>query len=122
MFSTAHPPASAAVAIESMKLVSKEPFRRHRLAESAYRFRQKLLDNEINIGEAEAHIVPVFLETPQKAIEIAASLGRDGFFVPAIRPPSVPRDSSLLRISLSYIHTQDTIEALSDLIINYVGT
>jgi 8-amino-7-oxononanoate synthase len=122
MFSTAHPPASAAVAIESMKLVSEEPFRRHRLAESAYRFRQKLLDNEINIGEAEAHIVPVFLETPQKAIEIAASLGRDGFFVPAIRPPSVPRDSSLLRISLSYIHTQDTIEALSDLIINYVGT
>jgi 8-amino-7-oxononanoate synthase len=122
MFSTAHPPASAAVAIESMKLISEEPFRRQRLAENACRFRQKLSDHEINIGDAEAHIVPVFLETPQRAVEIAASLTRDGFFVPAIRPPSVPRDSSLLRISLSYIHTQDTINSLSDSIINYVGT
>jgi 7-keto-8-aminopelargonate synthetase-like enzyme len=122
MFSTAHPPASAAVAIESMKLISEEPFRRQRLTESACRFRQKLSDHEINIGDAEAHIVPVLLETPQRAVEIAASLTRDGFFVPAIRPPSVPRGSSLLRISLSYIHTQDTINSLSDSIINYVGT
>ena len=121
MFSTAHPPASAAVAIESINLIDKEPFRRQKLAERAFQFRKKLTDHKINIGDAEAHIVPVFLKTPQKAVEIAASLARDGFFVPAIRPPSVPRNSSLLRISLSYIHTQDTMNALSDSIINFVG-
>ena len=121
MFSTAHPPASAAVAIESINLIDKEPFRRQKLAERAFQFRKKLTDHKINIGDAEAHIVPVFLKTPQEAVEIAASLARDSFFVPAIRPPSVPRNSSLLRISLSYIHTQDTMNALSDSIINFVG-
>ena len=120
MFSTAHPPASAAAAIQAIKLLSEEPFRRKKLIESATLFRQKLLSHGVDIGDAEAHVVPVFVKTPQRAVQIAASLVRDGFFVPAIRPPSVPTDSSLLRVSLSYIHTQDTIDSLSNSIIKYV--
>ena len=120
MFSTAHPPASAAAAIQAIKLLSKEPFRRKKLTESAALFRQKLLSHGVDIGDAEAHVVPVFVKTPQRAVQIAASLVRDGFFVPAIRPPSVPTDSSLLRVSLSYLHTQDTIDSLSNSIIKYV--
>ena len=120
MFSTAHPPASAAAAIQAIKLLSEEPFRRKKLTESAALFRQKLLSHGVDIGDAEAHVVPVFVKTPQRAVQIAASLVRDGFFVPAIRPPSVPTDSSLLRVSLSYIHTQDTIDSLSNSIIKYV--
>ena len=120
MFSTAHPPASAAAAIQAIKLLSEEPFRRKKLTESAALFRQKLLSHGVDIGDAEAHVVPVFVKTPQRAVQLAASLVRDGFFVPAIRPPSVPADSSLLRVSLSYIHTQDTIDSLSNSIIKYV--
>ena len=120
MFSTAHPPASAAAAIQAIKLLPEEPFRRKKLTESAALFRQKLLSHGVDIGDAEAHVVPVFVKTPQRAVQIAASLVRDGFFVPAIRPPSVPPDSSLLRVSLSYIHTQDTIDSLSNSIIKYV--
>ena len=120
MFSTAHPPASAAAAIQAIKLLSEEPFRRKKLTESATLFRQKLLSHGVDIGDAEAHVVPVFVKTPQRAVQIAASLVRDGFFVPAIRPPSVPTDSSLLRVSLSYIHSQDTIDSLSNSIIKYV--
>ena len=120
MFSTAHPPASAAAAIQAIKLLSEEPFRRKKLTESATLFRQKLLSHGVDIGDAEAHVVPVFVKTPQRAVQIAASLVRDGFFVPAIRPPSVPLDSSLLRVSLSYIHSQDTIDSLSNSIIKYV--
>ena len=120
MFSTAHPPASAAAAIQAIKLLSEEPFRRKKLTESAALFRQKLLSHGVDIGDAEAHVVPVFVKTPQRAVQIAASLVRDGFFVPAIRPPSVPLDSSLLRVSLSYIHSQDTIDSLSNSIIKYV--
>ena len=35
-----------------------------------------------------------------------------GFFVPGIRPPSVPEGQSLLRISLTCLHTDDQIDAL----------
>ncbi|MCK4616128.1 MAG: aminotransferase class I/II-fold pyridoxal phosphate-dependent enzyme, partial [Pirellulales bacterium] len=120
MFSTAHSPASAAVGIRAIQLLSEEPFRRKTLTENADMFRHKLLSHGVNIGNAEAHIVPVYVKTPQQAVQIAASLVKDGFFVPAIRPPSVPRGSSLLRVSLSFKHSEDTIDALSNSIIKYV--
>ena len=120
MFSTAHSPASAAVGIRAIQLLSEEPFRRKTLTENAELFRHKLLSHGVNIGNAEAHIVPVYVKTPQQAVQIAASLVKDGFFVPAIRPPSVPRGSSLLRVSLSFKHSEDTIDALSNSIIKYV--
>ena len=120
MFSTAHSPASAAVGIRAIQLLSEEPFRRKTLTENSDMFRHKLLSHGVNIGNAEAHIVPVYVKTPQQAVQIAASLVKDGFFVPAIRPPSVPRGSSLLRVSLSFKHSEDTIDALSNSIIKYV--
>ena len=89
MFSTAHPPASAAAAIQAIKLLSEEPFRRKKLTESAALFRQKLLSHGVDIGDAEAHVVPVFVKTPQRAVQIAASLVRDGFLVLAISSSSV---------------------------------
>jgi 8-amino-7-oxononanoate synthase len=39
-----------------------------------------------------------------RTMSLAASLREAGFFVPGIRPPSVPEGQSLLRISLCYHH------------------
>jgi 8-amino-7-oxononanoate synthase len=50
----------------------------------------------------------------------AAELRRRGFFVPGIRPPSVPEGQSLLRISLTCLHTEqqlnDLVAALRDVL------
>ena len=50
----------------------------------------------------------------------AAELRKRGSFVPAIRPPSVPEGRSLLRISLTCLHTEqqinDLVAAVSGLI------
>jgi 8-amino-7-oxononanoate synthase len=45
-------------------------------------------------------------------MQFAAALRRRGFFVPGIRPPSVPDGESLLRISLSYCHTPEMLDQL----------
>ena len=47
-------------------------------------------------------------------MELAASLRDAGFFVPGIRPPSVPEGESLLRLSLCYHHTPEIIDALTE--------
>ena len=47
-------------------------------------------------------------------MNLAASLRKHGFFVPGIRPPTVPDGESLLRISLSYAHTDEMVAQLVD--------
>jgi 8-amino-7-oxononanoate synthase len=47
-------------------------------------------------------------------MQFAERLREAGFFVPGIRPPSVPQGESLLRLSLCYHHTDEMIDALVD--------
>jgi 7-keto-8-aminopelargonate synthetase-like enzyme len=72
-----------------------------------------------NVGGSESQIVPVVIGDAGHTMRLAARLREAGFFVPGIRPPSVPEGESLLRVSLCYHHTpemiDDLVEALSRL-------
>jgi 8-amino-7-oxononanoate synthase len=112
-FSTAAPVATAAAGLAALEIVQREPHRRHRLLDLAGELHQRLANHKmIGRSAAVSQIVPVILGNPNRAVAASAELRRRGFFVPAIRPPSVPAGQSLLRISLSYSHTNDDIERL----------
>ena len=64
--------------------------------------------------------MPVIVGEPGRAVAAAAALAEAGFFVPAIRPPSVPEGESLLRVSLSWLHDDETLERLATAIIDHV--
>jgi len=57
-----------------------------------------------------AQIIPVLIGPPGEAMRVSHALLERGFLVPAIRPPTVPRNASRLRISLSAAHTRDDLE------------
>ncbi|MDA0253517.1 MAG: 8-amino-7-oxononanoate synthase, partial [Planctomycetota bacterium] len=59
-------------------------------------------------------IVPVVAGEPAAAVALSARLAEAGFFVPAIRPPSVPAGRSLVRASLSWLHSDDDLARLAD--------
>jgi 7-keto-8-aminopelargonate synthetase-like enzyme len=69
-----------------------------------------------DIGESASQIIPIIVREPQATMRFAAVLRENGFFVPGIRPPTVPEGESLLRISLSYAHTNDMINDLVEAI------
>jgi len=119
IFSTAHPPAVAAAATQAIRLVNAEPDRRHQLLENAAEWRSRLTRTSVDIGNAEAQIVPIVTGTPASALAMAAHLASEGFFVPAIRPPSVPPGKSLVRASLSWLHTPPDLARLADAIRKY---
>lgn len=62
-------------------------------------------------------IVPVVLGEPERAVTIGAELERRGFAVGVIRPPTVPRGTARLRISLSASHNLETVDRLADALI-----
>ncbi len=112
VFSTAHPPATAAASVAALDIVEREPGRRRLLLERAGALRAELRQQGWNIGRSESQIIPVFIGDAARTVQLATRLREQGLFVPGIRPPSVPVGESLLRISLSYGHTPEMIERL----------
>jgi 8-amino-7-oxononanoate synthase len=113
VFSTAAPAAMAAVGLAALDMVAQEPERRVRLMQLARQLRTRLADAGLVRGSRGSQIIPVVLGNPQTAMAAATELRRRGFWVPGIRPPSVPAGQSLLRISLSCLHSEEQIDDLA---------
>lgn len=64
----------------------------------------------LNAHQNKTQIIPIIIESSQKALDVAAFLQAEGFDVRAIRPPTVP--SARLRVSLNANHTKEEVDQL----------
>jgi 8-amino-7-oxononanoate synthase len=112
VFSTALPAATHAAAIMALDIVREEPQRRRQLLTRAAELRRQLTDQGWNIGRSRSQIIPILIGDTGRTMQLSERLREAGFFVPGIRPPSVPEGESLLRLSLCYHHTPVMIDAL----------
>jgi 8-amino-7-oxononanoate synthase len=112
VFSTAQPAAASAAACAALDIVVAEPERRTRLLARAEQLRGELRERGWNTGRSASQIIPIVVGEPGAAVGISAALRERGFWVPAIRPPSVPAGESLLRLSLTAGHAEEMIAGL----------
>lgn len=112
IYSTAMPPACAAAAREALRISRAESWRRERVHQLGDQLRGALAKNGWNVSESRGPIVPILIGEAARTVAKAADLRSEGFFVPAIRPPTVPEGTSRLRISLSASHDEATIASL----------
>jgi len=121
IFSTAGSPLTIAAAIRGVDIIRSEPERRIRLRAMAERFREQVdrrlpgkLPRTSILG---VPIVPIVLGENRRVVEVSERLRNAGFFVPAIRPPTVPTGTARLRVCISAAHCEQEIvrlvEALS---------
>jgi len=114
MFSTALPPAACAAASASLILIDKEPEMLARLKRNAQRFRDSLNAFGFSVIGEGTPVIPVLTGEADKAVRLSRSLIDEGFYAPAIRPPTVPVGGSRIRFTLSAVHTDDDIDSLID--------
>ena len=119
-FSTATPEVNAAAALAALEIVRNHPQRRVELLGASAALRMRLSGEGLDVGNSESQIIPVILGSPERALAAAAELRRRGYFVPAIRPPSVPPGQSLLRISVTWRHSHRQLEDLAQAIIEVI--
>ena len=112
VFSTAAPAAMSAAAVAALDIVEQEPQRRETLLVRANSLRAELAQRGWNTGSSASQIVPIIVGDPERAVSLSLRLQEHGFFVPAIRPPTVPDGEACLRISLTAGHTEEMIAAL----------
>jgi len=104
IFSTALPPAVIGANLAAVKLLEEEPERRSRVCELASELRQALKEDLGLNTPSESQIVPVMVGDSQSALSLAESLRDAGFFVKAIRPPTVPEGTARIRLSVTANH------------------
>ncbi|MEE9542906.1 MAG: aminotransferase class I/II-fold pyridoxal phosphate-dependent enzyme, partial [Thermodesulfobacteriota bacterium] len=114
IYTTALPPAIAAATVEAIEIVDSEPKRREKLNTNARKLREGL--KSFSTPEAESHIVPVILGKAEKATGLSKKLYDMGYFAHSIRPPTVPRGRSMLRITAMSEHTDADIDGLIEAI------
>jgi 8-amino-7-oxononanoate synthase len=114
IYTTSLPAPLAAAAHEALKVHEDEPERRDHLASRIRRFRSGVRQLGIKTTSAETPIQPVIIGDSKKTQLASRMLEQNGLFISAIRPPTVPRNSSRLRITLSAGHTDEQIDRLLD--------
>lgn len=110
IFSTAMPPAGAAVSLAALDIVRTEPQRRSTLMERAAWLRDSLGRAGFDVANHPTQIISLILGEPRTATTFSDRLMEKGIFVTAIRPPTVPAGTSRLRISLMATHTRADLE------------
>ncbi len=114
VYSTAPPPAVAAAATAAIGFMESDAGekRREQLWENLACFGGEMPHLFSDGRKIQSAIIPIILGDKGRALEAADRLAERGFYVPAIRHPTVPRDSARLRVTVSAKHTQEQIAAL----------
>ena len=109
LFSTALPLAVVEANLRGLQLMRSQPERGERVMRHAER-----LCTALGLPAPLSAIIPVILGENEAVLSAQAAFKEQGILVSAIRPPTVPKGTARLRISLSAAHTDAHIEQLVD--------
>ena len=111
IFTTALPPVNLEWTLFIVNKICNMQKRREHLAQIGRRVREAL--NPLNGGiVSSSHIIPYVLGESERAVEVALRLQHEGFYLMPVRPPTVPRGTSRLRISLNAECSDSDIDRL----------
>ena len=113
IYTTAMPPAIAAATRASLKLV-QEHWRREKLDSLIGQFKQGANELGLELMPSDTPIQPILIGDAKKALGISKQLKQQGILVTAIRPPTVEKGTSRLRVTFSASHNDNHIKLLLD--------
>ena len=114
IYTTALPPAVAAAALAAVRIARHEHWRRERLTALVQRFRARALKRGLDLMPSDTPIQPLRCGDNASALAMSKALDGAGFWVAAIRPPTVPDGQARLRVTLSAAHVDTDVDALVD--------
>ena len=121
IYTTAMPPALAASAATAVDIARFEGWRRDKLARLIAHFRRGAIERGIELMPSRTAIQPVLVGASAAALSAMQSLQAQGFFVPAIRPPTVARGKARLRVVVSAVHEEAEVEQLLNALARAIG-
>jgi 8-amino-7-oxononanoate synthase len=117
LYSTGLPPASAAAALESLRIMLQEPQRVQRLQQNARRFAELAQARGFHLScRGESAVIPLILGDTQLALQLMSDLLEAGIIAHAVMYPVVARDKARLRFFLTSQHSEAQFVQTLDLV------
>lgn len=110
IYTTALPPAVCSAAMAALDVVETEPERLRRLWENRHFLVRGLHSLGFETRESDTPIIPLSFPDVGTASAVSSALQDLGVWIPAIRPPTVPRGTSRLRITVMATHSREDLE------------
>ncbi len=114
IFTTGSSPLIACALLASLDLIEQGDTRRTHLVELAAQLRDGLAGSRWQLMPSPTAIQPIVVGDNHDTLRVASALYERGLWVPAIRPPTVPKGTSRLRVSLSAAHSTAQVAQLID--------
>ena len=112
IYTTALPPGVATAASEALRIAEEEAWRRERLRTLIARFRAGAAQRGLALGDSTTPIQPLLIGDTARCLAASDALRERGFWVAAIRRPTVPAGTERLRITLTSHHEEADVDAL----------
>jgi 8-amino-7-oxononanoate synthase len=112
IYTTALPQPVAAATRAALRIAQQEKWRRERALTLAARFRAAAHRAGIPLADSSTPIQPIPLRSARAALLAQKALLEAGFWVVAIRSPTVPVGEERLRVTLTAGHSEDQVDAL----------
>jgi 8-amino-7-oxononanoate synthase len=110
IFSASIPPANAAAALASLRIMREEPEHVERLTQIATKMSEGYRQLGFNIGNSTTPIIPIIIGEDDKVLLFWKALFDNGIFVNPVVSPAVPQGMALLRTSYMATHTDDQLD------------
>ncbi|MFB0935969.1 MAG: 8-amino-7-oxononanoate synthase, partial [Propionivibrio sp.] len=114
IFTTGSSPVISCALLASLTLIREGDERRRQLRRLTLRLQNGLSGTRWQLMRSPTAIQPVIIGDNHETLQVALALFDRGLWVPAIRPPTVPKGTARLRVSLSAAHSEAHVQLLVD--------
>jgi len=121
IYSTALPPCVSSAALAALRVLQEENLSQ-KLQENVKLFLHLARQADLPLVASCTPIQPLILGSDEAALQASSRLHEHGFFVSAIRPPTVPEGTARLRITVSAAHKAEHIKNLVKALVMTVNT
>lgn len=112
IFDTSLPTSALSASMKSISLIKKSNGPRNKLISNMNLLHKFLEKNDFNFIYSGTPIIPIIIGDEEKTLKVSKLLKENGIYIPAVRPPSVPKGSSRIRITLMSNHSNKHLDKL----------
>lgn len=110
IYATGLPPASAAAALQALRIIEDDPGAGLRLIDRARLLHHLLGDQGLMLPDCTSQILPVHVGGNDDTLKLSEALRAGGILATAVRPPTVPAGTARLRLSVTLAHRAEDLE------------